>query len=132
MDRSQSPLFRPGEGGIDEGFGQIDFSAVSEIRGESFEQPIEAATALPELKSTVTRLIRRIARGEIGPRRAGAQDPQHPVEHRARIGPGPPAPVGAAARTKRRLEHGPLGVGEIHTVAYDGDLTDVSGRDSHI
>jgi len=37
LDRSQGPFFGPGEGGIDEGFGQIDLSAVSEIRGESFE-----------------------------------------------------------------------------------------------
>jgi hypothetical protein len=110
LDRPQRPFFRPGEGGIDEGFGQIDFPAVSEIRGQSFEQAIEAATALPELKSTVTRLIRRIARGQVGPGRAGAQDPQHAVEHRARIGPGPPAPVGAAARTKRRFQKSPLGV----------------------
>jgi hypothetical protein len=111
LDRSQSPFFCPGEGGIDEGFGQIDFPAVSEIRGESFEQAIEAATALPELKSTVTRLIRRVARRQVGPGRAGAQDPEHAVEHRARIGPGPPAPVGAAARTERRFEKGPLRVG---------------------
>jgi hypothetical protein len=110
LDRSQSPLFRPGEGGIDEGFGQIDFPAVSEIRGESFEQTIEAATALPELKATVTRLIRRVARGQVGPGCSGAEDPQHAVEHRARIGPGSPAPVGPAARTKRRFEKRPLSV----------------------
>ena len=110
MDRWQSPFFRPGEGGIDEGFGQIDLAAVSKIRGEALEQAIEPATALPELKSTVTRLIRRVARGQIGPGRAGTQDPEHAVEHRARIGPGPPAPVGAAARPKRRFENSPLGV----------------------
>jgi hypothetical protein len=110
LDRWQSPFFRPGEGGIDKGFGQIDLSAVSKIRREALEQAIEAATALPELKSTVTRLIRRVARGQVGPGRAGAQDPEHAVEHRARIGPRPPAPVGAAARTKRRFEKSPLGV----------------------
>jgi hypothetical protein len=110
LDRLQRPFFRPGEGGIDEGFGQIDFPAVSKVRGQSFEQAVEAATALPELKSTVTRLIRRVARGEVGPRRAGAQDPKHTIEHRARIGPGPSAAVGAAPRTKRRFEKGPLGV----------------------
>jgi hypothetical protein len=110
LDRSQSPFFRPGEGGIDERFGQIDFSAVSEIRGEAFEEAIEPATPLPELESTVTRLIRRVARGQVGPGRAGAQDPQHAIEHRARIGPRTPAAVGPAARTKRRFEKGPLGV----------------------
>ena len=25
------------------------------------------------------------------------------------------------------VEHGPLGVGQVHAVEYDGDLTDVSG-----
>ena len=33
------------------------------------------------------------------------------------------------ARTERRFEHGPLDVGEVRAVEYDGDPTDVSGRD---
>jgi hypothetical protein len=81
LDRPQRPLFRPGEGGVDEGFGEIDFPAVAEIRGQAFEQPIESATALPELKAPVTRLVRRIAWRQVGPRRAGPQDPEDAVQY---------------------------------------------------
>ena len=35
--------------------------------------------------------------------------------------------VRATARTERRFEHGPLGVGHVHAVEYDGDHTEVSG-----
>jgi hypothetical protein len=37
------------------------------------------------------------------------------------------APVRATARTDSRFEHGPLGVGQVHAVEYDGDHTAVSG-----
>jgi hypothetical protein len=45
----------------------------------------------------------------------------------ARIGPRRAAPVRATARTDSRFEHGPLGVGQVHAVEYDGDHTAVSG-----
>jgi hypothetical protein len=120
LDRPQRPFFCPGVRGIDEGFGQIDFPAVAQVLREALEQPIESATALPELKSAMAGLVRRIAAREIGPRSPGAQHPEHAVEHRARINPRPAAPIGTAARPKRRFEYGPLGVGEVHAVAYDG------------
>ena len=60
------------------------------------------------------------------PRRARAQDAQDAVHDGPRIGPRPAAPIQATARTKRRFEHGPLDVGEVHAVEYDGDPTDVS------
>ena len=43
-----------------------------------------------------------------------------------RIGPRPAAPIRATARAEGRFEHGPLDVGEVHAVEYDGDPTDVS------
>jgi len=128
LDRFQGPFFRRGEGRVDEGFTQIDLPAIAEIFGEALQQPIEAAGALPELEATMAGLIWRIPRRQIVPRGAGAQHPQHAVQHGARIGPRPATPVGATARTKRRFEHGPLGVGQVHAVEYDGDPTDVSGR----
>src|SRR5262245_16518969 len=42
-------------------------------------------------------------------------------------GPRPAAPIRATARAEGRFEHGPLGVGQVHAVEYDGDPTDVSG-----
>jgi hypothetical protein len=94
--------------------------------GEALQQPIEAARALPELEATMASLVRRIARWQVVPRRARAQDPQDAVHDGPRIGLRPAAPVRATARTERRFEHGPLGVGQVHAVEYDGDPTDVS------
>ena len=128
MDRLQRPLFRPGVGGIDEGFGEVDLPAVPEIRGEALEEAIEAATLLPLLKPPVARLVRGIAGRQIGPRGASAQDPEHAVEYGARIGPRSPAAIRSATRTKRRFEKGPLGVGEVHTATYDGSRSVVTRR----
>jgi len=84
------------------------------------QQPIEPAAPLPQLKAAMTRLVRRIAARQIVPRRARAEDPQHAVQYGPWIDPGPAAAIGAAPGTKRRFEHGPLGVGEVHAVEYDG------------
>jgi hypothetical protein len=37
LDRPQRPLFRRGEGRVDEGFTEIDFAAVAEI----FREPLQ-------------------------------------------------------------------------------------------
>jgi len=39
---------------------------------------------------------------------------------------GQAAPIRATARAEGRFEHGPLDVGEVDAVEYDGDPTDVS------
>ena len=57
----------------------------------------------------------RLTRPTLSPRRSSA-----------RIGPRPAVPVRATARTEGRFEHGPLDVGHVHAVEYDGDPTDVS------
>ena len=123
MDRPQRPLFRRGEGRVDEGFTEIDFAAIAEILREALQQAVEPPGALPELKAAMTGLIRRITTRQVVPRGAGTQDPQHAVEHRARIGPRATPSIGPASRAEDRFEHGPLGVGEIHAVEYDGDRT---------
>ena len=132
LDRCQAPFFRRGEGRIDEGFTEIDLPAIPQVFGEALQEPIEAARALPQLETAMAGLVRRIARRQIVPRRARPQHPQHAIHHRARIGPRPPASVGPTAGTKRRFELGPLGVGQVHAVEYDGESTDVSGRDQYL
>jgi hypothetical protein len=128
LDRSQGPFFRRGEGRVDEGFTEIDLPAIPQVFGEALQESIEPARSLPQLKATMAGLIRRIPRRQVVPRRARAQHPEHAVHHRARIGPRPTAAIGATARTEGRFEHGPLGIGQVHAVEYDGDPTDVSGR----
>src|SRR4029450_1307191 len=76
---------------VDEGFTQIDLAAVPEVLGEALQQPIEVARALPELEATMASLVRRIARWQVVPRRARAQDPQDAVHDGPRIGPRPGA-----------------------------------------
>jgi hypothetical protein len=58
---------------------------------------------------------------------ASERSGQSPRRCSARIGPRRAAPVRATARTDSRFEHGPLGVGQVHAVEYDGDHTAVSG-----
>lgn len=127
LDRAQCPFFRRREGRIDEGFTEINLPAIAEIFGEALQQPIESAAALPLLKPAMTRLVRRIASGQIGPRCAGAQHPQHAIQHRARIGPRTPAAIGPTARPKRRLEKRPLLIGQIHAATYDAAARSVTG-----
>ena len=121
MDRLQRPLFRRGEGRVDEGFTQINFAAVAEVLGESLQEPVEPAGALPELKAAMHGLVRRVAPGEVGPRCTGAEDPEHGIHDAARLRPGATAAIGPPPRSEGRFEHGPLLVGEVHAVGYDGD-----------
>jgi hypothetical protein len=121
LDRLQRPLFRRGEGRVDEGFTQIDFAAVAEILREPLQQSVKTTGALPELKSAMDGLIRRIPARQVRPRRTGAEHPERRVHDVARLRPRPATPIGAAPRTEDRLEHGPLLVGEVHAAEYDGD-----------
>jgi len=128
LDRSQRPFFRRREGRVDEGLAEIDMAAVAEIFGEPLQQAIESAAALPELKATMAGLIGRIAAREIRPRRAGAQHPEHTVEHGPRIDPRAAAPVSPPRRAKDRFEYRPLGVREIHAARYDVSRSVVTRR----
>ena len=120
MDRPQRPFFRPGVGGIDKRFGQIDFAAVAQVLGQPLEDPLKPAAALPLLKAAVAGLIGRIASRQIMPRGPGAEHPEHAVQDGARIAPRPAPAIRAAARTKRRFQDLPLLVSEVHTPTYDG------------
>lgn len=68
----------------------------------------------------MARLVGRIARGQVVPRGAGAQHPEHAIQHGACVGPGTPPPIGAAGWPEQRLEDRPLRVSEVHAVEYDG------------
>jgi hypothetical protein len=128
LDRPQSPFFRARVRGVNEGLGEIEFPAVAQIRSEPLEQPIQAAAALPLLKPPMAGLVRRVTRREIGPRRAGAQHPQHAVEYGAGIGPGAAASIRPPTRPEGRFENGPLRVGQIHAARYDAPRLVVTRR----
>jgi len=121
LDRRQRPLFRRREGRVDEGLTEIDFAAVAQILRKPLQESVEAAGALPALKAAVDSLIRRIPARKVGPRRARAQDPQHGIHHAAGVRPWPPTAIGAPCWPEDRFQHGPLLVGQVHAVEYDGD-----------
>jgi hypothetical protein len=132
LDRPQCPLFRRREGRVDEGFTEIDLSAITEIFGEPLQEPIESAAPLPLLKPPMARLVRWVPIGQIRPWRAGAQYPQNAVHHGARVAPGATAPVGPATRPERRLEKRPLLIGQIHAATYDAAARSVTGRITYL
>jgi hypothetical protein len=59
-------------------------------------------------------LVRRVAIRQVMPRRAGAQDPQHPVEHRTRVALRAAAAVRPPLLFEQRLDDRPLLVGQVH------------------
>jgi hypothetical protein len=132
LDRAQRPLFRRRERRVDEGLAQIDLAAIAEIFGEALQQPIESAAPLPLLKTSMACLIGRIPPRQVRPRRAGAQHPQHPVQDGAGIGPRPAATIRSHAWPKRRRQHGPLLIGEIHAATYDAAARSVTGPTTYL
>jgi len=93
-----------------------------EIDRQGLQDVPQCAGADPGLEAAMTGLIRRIAVGEILPRRASPEDPEDPVQHVAGIAPWSPASIAAQTRLRQeRRQDGPLRVCEIHAVEYDGD-----------
>jgi len=101
---------------VDERFREVELAASTKVFGERFENPLECAVTAPLLKASVARLVRRIAIGQILPRRAGPQDPQHAVKHVTWIAKRPTTtPLFANLFGRQeRLEHGPLLIGQVH------------------
>jgi hypothetical protein len=104
-------------GAIDERLGEVELAAITQVGSEPPKKALEHAVLDPGLKPSVTRRRRRIPTGEIGPRRAGAQDPQHAVDDIARISPRSAALLRGAfplARREAAFDRIPLLVREVH------------------
>ena len=77
----------------------------------------------------MTRLVGRIAFGQIGPRSPGAQDPQDAVQHGARVLPRPaPPPAPTLPAWQQRPHHGPLLVRQIHCARPPGGGCSIYAR----
>lgn len=74
-------------GAIDERLCQIQLAAITQVFCKSTKDPLQRSVLDPRLKSSVTRLIRRISARQVGPGRTGAQDPHHAVDDVTRIAP---------------------------------------------
>jgi hypothetical protein len=83
-----------------------------EIGGECFEYASDRPVPDPPLEAAMTRLIRRIAIGQVLPGSASTKDPEDAVQHIARIAPGSSAAIATHARLRQeRRQNGPLRVG---------------------
>src|SRR5512143_915349 len=83
------PPFSAGVSAVDEGFGEVDLSALVEISRESAKDLVENTFPLPLLEASMHGLIRRVAPRQIRPRRSGPQHPEDRVKDVAWISPRP-------------------------------------------
>ena len=89
LDQCYRPPFCPREGGIDKGLLQTQLTARQQVLAQGPQDTVQHTRALPLLKTTMRTLIRSVPRRQILPRRSGAQNPQHTVQHAASIAPAP-------------------------------------------
>jgi hypothetical protein len=86
------------------------------------EQSLEGSVATPLLETAMAGLVRRIAFRKVVPRSAGAQDPENPVQHFARVSPRPAATIPAASRHRdQRCDDLPLRVRQVQCVPLQGE-----------
>jgi hypothetical protein len=104
-------------GAVDEGLGQIDLAAITQVRSECLEDLPEHSVLDPLLHPAVTRLVRRVFAGERLPRSSGPKDPQHPVENATSGDTWPTLAVFANFGLRdQRLDNTPLLVSELHVL----------------
>ena len=104
-------------GAIDERLGEIDLPAVPKVLSESSEHPLEDPVLDPFLESAVAGRGRGIAPGEVSPRRAGSEHPQHAIHDISRVTPRPTAlwrSPSSLTAWEAPLDLVPLLVGEVH------------------
>jgi hypothetical protein len=116
LDQHNRPLFRTAEGSIDEGFLEIEPAAGQQIFGEDAQNPLQTAFPHPLLEAAMAGLVRWILARQVLPAGSGAQNPEHAVEHRAGVAPGPTATIGASLFLEQRPDHFPLGIVEVHAM----------------
>jgi hypothetical protein len=102
-------------GAVDEGFGQIDLAANTQVLGQGLEDLHEGPLLDPLLHSAMTGLIGRIFAGQRLPGGPSPQDPKNAVEHTASWHPGPTLAVATTLdRWDQWFNHCPLLGGELH------------------
>lgn len=83
--------------------------------GQGQENSFQDARTHPVLEASMDGLVRAVSVGQILPGRAGAQDPQHPVEDPAAIAPRSAAAVGAyRIFGEDGFDEIPLFIGDVH------------------
>jgi hypothetical protein len=104
-------------GAVDEGLGQIDLAAVTQVRCERLEDLPEHAVRHPLLHSAMTGLVRRVFTRKRFPWSSSPKDPEHPVEHASRVDARATLAVFAYFGFRdQRLDDTPLLVSELHVL----------------
>jgi len=115
LDQLHRPLFRPREGGVDEGFCQVELSACQQVLGKNSQDLHQRAFTHPLLESTMASLIRRkLVSRQLRPLRSSSQNPQHAFEDGARVGPGSSTSLAGRLGFNQRLQYLPLHIGKLH------------------
>lgn len=104
-------------GAIDEGLGQIDLAAITQVLCECLEDSPEHTVLNPLLHPAVTRLVWRVLARQCLPRCSSPEDPEHSVENAASSDARPPFAVFAnVGLGDQRLDDTPLLVSELHVL----------------
>lgn len=104
-------------GAVDEGLGQIDLAAVTQVRCERLEDLPEHALRDPLLHAAMTGLVRRVLTRQRFPGSSGPQDPEHPVENASRFDARTTLAVFTHFGLRdQRLDNTPLLVSELHVL----------------
>jgi hypothetical protein len=79
---------------------------------------LQLSATHPLLKAPMTGLIRWILGRQFPPLRPGAQNPQHPIQHRARVLRRPTAPVLPPPKSQQRLHYRPFLVADFSAPSH--------------
>jgi hypothetical protein len=114
LDQHKRPFFRTAEGGIDESLLQVEATAEEQVFDQGAQNAFQTAFPNPLLESAMARLVRRVLARQVAPAGSGSQDPEHAVEHRAGVAPGPTASVGSSLLAQQWPDYFPLRVAHVH------------------
>lgn len=104
-------------GAVDEGLGQIDLAAFTQVLCERLEDLPEDAVRDPLLHPAMTGLVRRVLTRQRLPRSSGPKNPEHPVENASRFDARTTLAVFAHFGLRdQRLDNTPLLISELHVL----------------
>ena len=89
------PFFGRDERAIDKAFLEIQPATVLQVLGHRQEHLLQDARAYPLLETPMHGLVLSVPRGQVFPRRPGAQNPKHTIQGLAPVAPGSAAQIRA-------------------------------------